>query len=169
MTSRASLAMQEAYASAPRGVVIVHVLSIDNDEWDAPYHLASGIEDELGVTLEDGSVATLTPCAFDITPPGFGDDGPTPARIRIDNVSGLLVEPFDEAIETGRPIVVTYRTFRADDLTAPGDVVAGLRLRDAALTATAAEAELDFEQVTDQAFPRMTYGLEEYPALWNAG
>lgn len=169
MTARVTAAMEEAYASAPRGATIIDVLSVDHDGWDAPLHLALGIEAPLAVTLEDGSSATLNPCAFEITPPGFSDQGPTPGRVSIDNVSGHLVEPFDEAIEPGTPIVVTYRTFRSDDLSAPGDVILGLRLREAELSATSAEGELDFEQVSDQAFPRQTYTLGEYPSLWSGG
>jgi hypothetical protein len=35
------------------------------------------------------------------------------------------------------------------------------------VNATSAEGELTFEETGTQAFPRLTYSLEDYPALWN--
>lgn len=170
MASRLTAAMEEAFAARPRNVVIQEVLSFEHDTWtDGPLHLCSNIEDPLAVHLEDGSAVTLKPCAFDVTPPGFGDDGPTPAQVTVDNISGALIAPFDAAIEAGTPIRVTYRTFRSDDLSSPGDVISGLRLRTAELSATSATGSLDFEQISDQAFPRRTYSLDEYPAIWTSG
>lgn len=47
------------------------------------------VRDKVGVTSR-GEV--FTPFPFDVTPPGEGEDGPTAARITIDNVDKRMVE-----------------------------------------------------------------------------
>jgi hypothetical protein len=119
------------------------------------------------LTLENGETVDFTALAFDVTPPGFDDKGPTPGQIRVDLVSGELFEPLEAAAVSSGVIAVTYRAWRSDARGEPGDVITGLKLRRVTLDETAASGEVGFDEVGKQAFPRVTYSIDLYPALFN--
>lgn len=178
MVERLTAAMEEAYAAAPADKVILHMVSLDHVSFPSPINVIMGAETDVTVTLEDG-VTQITLTAdpdvvsmsriglFDITPPGFSDDGPTDATLRVDNVSGKLRPYLKDAMSSGSSIDVTYRSYRSDVLTVPGEVIEGMKLKSVRLRATYAEGTLTFEEVSTQAFPLLTYDRETYPGLWN--
>jgi hypothetical protein len=104
-------------------------------------------------------------CQVSITLPGVGQDGPTPAKVSIDNVSNLLLPYLRDAVQANSPISVVYRAYTSADMTQPGDVVDGLELWDVDLTAVSAEGTLKFRELELQAFPLSTYDQSYYPAL----
>jgi hypothetical protein len=176
---RLNEAMEEAYASAPRSVVLVDVVELDHASFASPIYLATGIEDDFSITLEDGVTeidfvadpelaSTAKIVGFHMIPPGFMSDGPTPAKLIMENVSRILYPHLKDAQSSNLPINVVYRSYRSDQLTAPGEVIEGLRLRNVMLGAVQVEGELSFEETSTQAFPRRTYTLDDYPGTWNA-
>lgn len=172
MADRVNQGMQEAYASAPSNVVILHTVEANHASFDTPIRVVTG-DDGLGaaevvpLTLETGDTVDFKAMAFDVTPPGFDDKGPTPGRIRLDLVSGELIEPLEAAATTSGVIEVIYRAWRSDQRDEPGDVVKGLKMRRVVLNETAAEGDVGFDEVGKQAFPRQTYSIDLYPTLFN--
>lgn len=161
-------AMQEAYAANPAGEIVIETLELDHVTFDRPIRIASNVEEDVSLPLTaGGSPVLFKALAVSVTLPGVSEDGPTPMRIRIDNVSGYLLPYLRAAIQSTSPIGVTYRAYTSIDLTAPGDVIDGLQLRSVDLTATSAEAAVGFREIEMEAFPRRTYDSTYYPALQN--
>lgn len=165
MPTAAEQARDEAYASAPADQIVRHVVELDEPSFDAPLYFMAGIEEDSGIQLEDGQIVTAIACAFDLTPPGFDDSGPTPARLKLDNISGQIYPYLKRATSV---IKVTYRAYLGADFATVVDLIEGLELKSVTLTATSAEGELSFAEIATQAFPRRTYDLESYPGLWNS-
>jgi hypothetical protein len=165
MASRQDQAFDEAVASAPHDKPIRVVITLDNASFDAPLHFMSDIEEDVTIKLETGVSVLAIACAFDYTPPGFENGGPSPAKLSIDNVSGRIL-PFLKLASSA--IRITYRAYIGDDLTTVVDMIEGLELKRVTLSGTSAEGELTFAEIATQAFPRRTYDLETYPGLWNS-
>lgn len=169
-----SVAMAQAYATAPRNRVIFHTVELMHASFPAPQRFVTGRETDLTATLEatapfnPNTAVVFTALAFDFIPPGHDESGPSPARIRLDGVSGQLVAILDLTLSTNAPINVIYRAFVDNALTSPGDVITGLKLRNVTLDAQAAEGELTFDDVATRAFPRGVYDKARFPALFVA-
>ncbi|SEE59510.1 protein of unknown function [Rhizobiales bacterium GAS188] len=160
-----SQALQEAYASVTHDAVIYHTLAINHPTFSAPVYVIDGVEADMSLPLESGGSVTFIATAFMVTPPGVNDSGPQPAKIRVDNVAGLLAPYLESAVLSGSPITVTYRAYTTKDLSGPGDVIPGLILRKVTLMPSAAEGELRWEEIDLAAFPRLTYDQTLYPAI----
>lgn len=170
MPDRLKEAMREAYASVPSNVVILHTLELYHPSFGY-IRVVTGDEgleggETVNLTLENGQTVAFTAMAFDAVPPGYDDDGPTPGRIRVDGVSNLLVPYLETASMNAGSIAVTYRGYRSDVRFEPGDVISGLRLKRMDVSATAAEGEVGFTEVGEQAFPRAVYTIDQYPGLY---
>lgn len=177
MASRLTAAMEEAYAAAPSHVVFLHTIELQHPDWAAPERFVvgdEGADDGNGgsgpvlLTLETGSTVPFTPTAFDISPPGFDDDGPTEGKITVDGVSSELIPLLEDAATSAGTISVTYRNYRSDARFEPGEVITGLKIKSVQVTATRVEGSLGFDDVGAQAFPRATYDIDNYPALYIA-
>ncbi|MCE4223393.1 DUF1833 family protein [Methylobacterium sp. C25] len=167
MPTAAEQSRDEAYASGPVDQVVRHVVELDHPSFDAPLYFMAAVEEDVTITLENGTSVTAIACAFDLTPPGFEDSGPTPAQLSIDGVSYKLFPVLKDAVGAGS-IKVTYRAYLGDDLATPVDLIEGLELKKVSLSATSAQGELSFKEIATQAFPRRTYDIETYPGLWNS-
>lgn len=172
MSGRLTAAMEEAYASAPSNVVFLHTIELAIPGEATPVRLVVGDEgDENGLvylTLETGATVAFTATAFQIVPPGFDNDGPTEGKIGVDGVSGELVPLLEDAAVTAGTIGVTYRNYRSDARFEPGEIITGLKMKAVTVTATRVEGTIGFDDVGSQAFPRVTYDIENYPALFTA-
>lgn len=164
MSAATDQARDEAYASAPVDQEPCHVISLDNVGWAAPLHFMSGVEEDVQIRLETGETALAIACAFEFTPPGFGDDGPSPARLAVDSVSGQIAPYLKQATSEIR---VTYRAYLGNDRTTVVDLIEGLLMKRVTLSGASAEGDLTFAEIASQAFPRRTYDLSTYPGLWN--
>lgn len=163
-----TVAMQEAYASAPRQHTILETLELDHPAFSSPVRVVTGVGEDQTLPLGGGKgSATFVAMDIGVTLPGFSDDGPSQAKLRIDNVSGLLLPYLRDAVASTQPISITFRAYTTADISQPGDVISDLELREVTLTATAAEGTLSFREIETQAFPLRTYDLESYPALQN--
>lgn len=128
--------------------------------------------DPLMATLEAdaprdaGQEVEFTPMAFEMIPPGMDASGPTPARVRIDNVSGEILRIMRETITTNEPVEVICREFDPDDLSEPGGIVRNLFLKSVTITGTTASAEIGGREVQMQATSRELYDRGRFPALF---
>jgi hypothetical protein len=152
--------MVEAYAAVNTEYFIYECLVLDHITFAEPIRVVANaaVDTTLG-----GQVYKALPMS--VTLPGFGDDGPTPARVAIDNCSGLLISYLKEAIQSDEPIKVTYRAFLSDDPFIVGDEIEGLELWDVEVGPVTAEGSLRYRELELQAFPLATYDTAYFPTL----
>jgi hypothetical protein len=161
-------AMEEAYAANPRGEAVIETLELDHVTFAQPVYIATGVEDDISLPPALGATAVaFKALQISVTPPGVSADGPTPMKVRIDNVSSFLLPYLRGAVASTEPITVTYRAYTTTDLTQPGEVFSGLELRDVSLNAVSAEGAVGFKEIELQAFPLATYDEQYFPALQN--
>lgn len=165
MPSAQDQARDEAYASASADQIVRPLIALDTPAFDAPLYFMSGIEEDTRVRLETGEWVTAIACAFRYTPPGFERGGPTPAKLAVDSVSGKILPYLKQATSA---ITVTYRAYLGDDLATVVDLIDALQMKRVSVGGASAEGDLTYAEIATQAFPRMTYDLENYPSLWNS-
>lgn len=160
-----------AYTTANSGIVILHTVELWHPSFEAPARLIANSEVDMNLTLEasapfNPSTSVLFQAVpFSFTEPGYGDDGPTPARAAISNASGNIGNLMKLTRTGSDPVTVIYRTFRSNGLTTPGGIIDGLELNRVRIKARTAEADLTFPDVATQNFPRRVYDLEFYGAI----
>ena len=162
--------MAEAYAANPAGVSVIETVELNHVAFAEPVRVATGVQNDISLPLTlGGSVVLFKALQISVTLPGVSEDGPTPMRLRIDNVSSFLLPYIRDAVQSSEPIALIYRAYASDDLTQPGDVVSAMELRDVSLSAVNAEATVALKEIELQAFPLATYDEQLYPALQNNG
>lgn len=161
-------AIKLAYAANPAGETIIETIELDHVTFAAPIRVACNVHEDIDLPPADGEPAvTFTALGVDVTLTGVDDDGPTEMRVRMDLVQELLLPYLEDAVAATAPFEVTYRAYTSLDLSKPGDVISGLQLKMATLTATSAEATVTYPEIETQAFPLRTYDATSYPALTN--
>jgi hypothetical protein len=155
-----SIAMTEAYANVPHDDYIFECLILDHITFAESIRIVANATDD---TTLGGQLYKAIPVS--VTLPGSSEDGPTPARISIDNVSRILVTYLREAVNADSPIKVTYRAYLNSDRFTLGDEITDLELWDVEVTATTAEGSLRYRELELQAFPLATYDAQYYPTL----
>lgn len=164
-----STAMQEAYASVDTSGDTYPTVEIGHVSFEAPLFFLAGVpKEEVFETMDlpvDGVMRTHKVVDFGFTLPGHEEGGPTKARVRIDNVSSQISQALRAAIASDQPFTFTYRAFNTNDLDHP-EVYSGLIMKSVDVDAFSASGELTFEEVDLKAYPRQTYDLETYPALY---
>lgn len=172
MPSMLSAEMQAAYNTAPAGAVIYHTIEINHAEFDDPVRLVANSEDDLTATLEAtapvdaGDEVVFSAVPFTFIEPGFGDDGPTPAKVKISNVSGQIAAIMKLTRAGDSAVTIIYRSYRSGYLTSPGQVIAGLELKEVSIRAGFAEGDIAFPDIETQNFPAVVYDVDNYPALF---
>ncbi len=156
--------MAEAYAAWKPDVDIVETLEMDHPAFAEPVRIVTGVSDDLTLYVPGIGDTLFRACAVDITLPGETEDGPTQAKVRVDNVSGMLRGYLKDAVQAGEAIKVTYRSYILGEVQ-PGEVIDGMELWSVSLSATSAEGTLKFRELELQAFPLATYDQQYYPAL----
>lgn len=161
-------ALEIAVAANPAGEIVTWTIEIDHVTFDQPARIACNVQDDVVLPPAAGQPAvTWTAIGVDVIPPGVDDDGPTPARLRLDLVSRTLLPYLESAAASTTPVSVTFRVYTSLDLSGPCEVWPGYELRVAALSATSAEATVALPDVATQEFPLATYDATYYPALQN--
>lgn len=171
MPAYMTAALQEAYASAAADEDIIVTVELNHASFvDGPVRFVTGQDVDLVATLEAtaphnaGEAVTFKAMAFDFIPPGVNENTPTPAQVKIDNVSGEVARIMRQTITGNAPVQVIYREYAASDLSQPGQYVYGLELKKVDVTALTATGELGWPEVQEQAFPRQVYDKKRYPA-----
>lgn len=163
-------ALEEAFAANPAGEVIFDTLEFSHVTFDTPARIVAGSDEDMMLPLElGGDPVEFKAIPVSVTPPGMTEDGMTPMRISVRDLSNYLVPYLRLAKTSTDPILVTYRVYTSLDLTEPGDVLSGFRLGDVTVTATEAQATVTLKEIELQAFPLATYDEQYYPVLQNNG
>ncbi|MBI5111296.1 MAG: DUF1833 family protein [Rhodovulum sp.] len=161
-------AMREAWAANPAGETIIETIELDHVTFDQPVRIACNVSEDVDLPPAAGAdPVTWTAIAVSVVPPGVDDGGPSPMRLGIDLLSQHLLPYLEAATAATSPISVTYRSYTTADLSRPGELITGLELRVASLTATEAQVTVAWPQTATRAFPRATYDSIFYPALQN--
>ncbi len=170
-------AIQEAYASAPSDVVILHTLELRHPEFIDEngqvmairlvrdyQDLIAGLEDD--APLNAGEQVTFIAMGFNLELPAV-DTAPVPEiTITLDNVSGELIPHVDKAVNSGQQIEVTYRPYLSTDTSCPQMVPP--------LTLVLCDVEADVMRIIGRArmldignkrFPAQRYTVKQFPGL----
>ncbi len=172
-----SQAIQEAYASSPSDVVILHTLELRHpkfvdDEGNVMAVRLVRDYQNLQATLEEtaplnaSEVVTFIAMSFDLSLPTV-DTAPVPEiTVTIDNVSGELMKHLDAAVDSGDKIEVTYRPYLSNDTSTPHMVPP--------ITLVLSDVEADVMRIVGRArmldignkrFPAQCYTLRQFPGL----
>lgn len=166
-----SAALEEAYAAVDVSGDLYDTLEFNHVTLPAPLRFVRGTRvpgeyETLNLPVAGNPSAEFTVVDFGFQRPGYDEGGSTKARITVDNVSRILQGVLRDAIAADQPFAVTYRCYSTNDLNNPEEYT-GLRMSTVTLNALSAEGDLFYEEVELQAFPRRTYSLDLYPALYN--
>jgi hypothetical protein len=165
-------AIEEAYATAPAGQVILHTLEFRHPAFTEPLRVVHDQQDFVG-TLEPtapenpNEAVTFTAFAFDFVPPDVDSSGSMPeVTIAIDNVSREVLGYMDLAANSADLIEMTYRPYLSTDPSEPQ--------MNPPLTLTVRTVEADIFRITarasfgdfiNKAFPATLYDATRFPAL----
>ncbi len=172
-----SQAIQEAYASSPSDVVILHTLELRHpkfvdDEGNVMAVRLVRDYQNLQATLEEDAplnaneVVTFIAMSFELSLPTV-DTAPVPEiTVTIDNVSGTLMKHLDAAVDSGDKIEVTYRPYLSNDTSTPHMVPP--------ITLVLSDVEADVMRIVGRArmldignkrFPADSYTIKRFPGL----
>lgn len=166
-----SEALAEAYACAPRGVVIYHTLEIWHPSFSAPIRI---VRDDVDLTayLESdaahnpGEEVTFVRYAFDFQKPEVSSTGIPTMAITIDNVSRLIAASIESALGTTDVVTVTYREYLSSDLTGPqNDPPTTLSITDITVDAFRITATCGYPDLMNRKFPTLEYNADDFPGL----
>ncbi|MGY6251661.1 DUF1833 family protein [Bosea thiooxidans] len=166
-----SEALTEAYAAVDISGQLYDTVEIDHPTLESPLRFVKGVRipgeyEVVELPVAGNPTAPFTVVDFSFQRPGFDEGGSSKARIRVDNVSRILQQALRDAISADQPFSVTYRCYSTNDINHP-DEYTGLRMGSVTVNALSAEGDLYYEEVELQAFPKRTYDLDMYPALYN--
>lgn len=165
-----STALEEAYAAVDVSGDIYDTLEFNHPTLGAPLRFVKGVRipgeyETLSLPVPGNPAAEFTVVDFGFQRPGQDEGGTSKARIRVDNVSRVLQQALRDAISSDEAFSVTYRCYSTNDLNHPEEFT-GLRMSSVSVNALSAEGDLYYEEVELQGFPKRTYDLEKYPALY---
>ena len=172
-----SLALREAYASAPSDVVILHTLElrhpsfIDDDNQPMAIRVVRDNQNltvrmEATAPLNAGEMVQFIAMGFDLELPPV-DTAPVPEIfITLDNVSREIVTHLDRAAESQDKIKITYRPYLSDDLEGPQmDPPFTLVLTEVSADASRVTGKARMLDVGNKAFPSETYNALRFTGL----
>lgn len=168
-----SAALEEAYAAVDVSGDLYDTLEFDHPTLPAPLRFVKGTRipgeyETVTFPVPGNPAAEFTVVDFGFQRPGQDEGGSSKARIRVDNVSRVLQGVLREAISAAEPFSVTYRCYSTNDINHPEEYT-GLRMSSVTLSALSAEGDLYYDEVELQSFPKRTYDLDLYPALYGQG
>lgn len=161
-------AMKEAYASAPKGVVIYETLQIHHDNVSEDYYLINQRE-SVELPLAEGETPVIFKASgFGFTLPPTGENGTQDLQISIDNVDREITEFIKQVVGSNSPVQVTYRPYLSNDLTRPQlDPPLQLNLRDIKITNLNVSGRASYADILNMPFPNEYYTRTRFPSLGN--
>lgn len=184
-------ALQEAYAAAPAGEVILETLElrhptfVDENDVLRPIRLVrdygSLLEEDSGFLGDDvyGHILTLEANApanpstavtfysvmFDLKLPEQNEATIAGLQLTIDNATKIVSKYLDQAVSIRAPVEVTYREYLASDPSAPQLVIGNLTVRSFKSTPFSVSGTAEFADLINKKFPNKVYRPEDFPGL----
>ena len=162
-------AIKEAYASNPDDKIILSTIEIYPDSLSSPARLVLDYADFTG-TLEstapnDASTAVLfSKAMFKFSLPESSDRLPM-MELSIDNVSQIIGQAIEDAIDNQDVIPVIYREFIESDTTPePHYILKNMALKNINV-GNSITGSLYFADYTNRQFPNSFFTTERFPGL----
>lgn len=175
--STLTLAIKEAYASAPADVVIYHTLElyhsafIDEQGDPAPIRVVRDY-DNLDARLEStaarnpSEVVTFIAFNFEFTKPEVGPDNIPQVTLSLDNVDRAIVANIEKTMGTFEQIKLIYREFISTDLSAPqNNPPTELSIMSITADVFKITATAGFPNLMNRRFPTQEYTTEVFTGL----
>lgn len=162
-----SMAVSEAYASAPTQRALLQTLTLTHSAFDQDVHIVAD-HAEFTAYLEDGTTqVTFQPVAVDVIWPEESDTAQAQqVQLAMDGVSSVVLPQLDKALGTIEPIVVVPRIYASDEPEGPAhDVAASFELATATVTETRVTATAAVDDAANVSYPAVTYTRAAYPGL----
>ena len=166
-----SLALAEAYASAPSAEVILHTLELRHPAFTQPLrvvndHATLNATLEADAPMDAGLPVNFAAFAFRFRLPDVQSTGMPELEIEIDNVSAEVVAYMDQAANSTELIEVTYRPYLSSDTSAPSmDPPLHLVLHDVEADVFAVRGRASFGDYGNRQFPGQSYDGQTFPGL----
>ena len=161
-------AMKEAYASAPKGVVIYETLQVSHPNVSPDFYLVNQREDISLPLVEGGDPILFKASGFQFQLPPTGENGTQDLRISIDNVDRQITDFVAQVVGSNSPVQITYRPYLSSDLTKPQlDPPLELNLRDIKITNLNVSGRASYADILNMPFPNEYYTRTRFPSLGN--
>lgn len=180
-------AIQEAYASAPVGDIILYTLELRHPSFinlssvvepirvvsDYGVLLESGDPDIYGYNLflesdapaDAGAEVPFVSCMFDFELPAQQEGALPTIQIKINNVSREISQYLDNAVNFEDPIELTYREYMLSDKSQPQFVLDGMNIQMIKTNVTSVTATASFIDLINRNFPGKIYRPTEFRGL----
>ena len=175
MDDSLSLALKEAYASAPTNVVIYHTIELRHPAFTSPIRVVRDSEDlsarlELSAPVDAGEVVQFVAFGFDFTKPEVSATGLPQVSLEIDNVDRSIVANIEAALGSTELVELTYREFLSTDLVAPSSAPqnnppVSLTIMSVTADVFKIRAVAGFPNFMNKRFPRVEYSADVFKAL----
>lgn len=94
------------------------------------------------------------------------DDGRMPeSQVTIDNVARDMIRILEDAVKIRADLIISYREYRSDDLTAPCYGPVEFKMRKVTLSATTLIGTARLDDLANRKFPARVYTTNEFPGL----
>lgn len=173
-----SQAIARAYASAPEDALVLETLEFRHatfvDGEGQPYairvvndHTALLAYLEADAVLNGGEEVRFDPCRFTFEPPAQTESGQAPTiQIVVNNVARQLSPYMAQAKNSRSPLIVTWRPYLPDDLTAPHmSPPLTMSMRDVQVSMNDVQGTGTFIQLINRRFPAKEYTLRKFKNL----
>ncbi len=163
-------AAEEAMASAPDGVVMLHTLEFRHSSFAQPLRVVLDYADAT-VTLEadapadPGASVLFVGYNFQVTLPPIEEAATPEMSVAIANVSREILRNLLVAAVEPEAVEVTYRLYLSTVLTAPQMDPFHVAIRSAHATVMAVEIKAGFGDDANKRFPNETYTARRFPGL----
>lgn len=168
-------AWAEAEASCPVDVLVFNTIELQHVaflEMGSPIALRFVLDAEprnfgieAGALFNPGSVQAFRPAAFQSSLPTFAEGRMPECTIAVDNVARYLTPYLNAAVQVRADLVVVFRQYRSDDLSAPCYGPVEFRVRNVRILGTRVEGTASLADLPNMLFPDATYSRAAFPAL----
>lgn len=169
-------ALEEAEASVPADIVVYPTLELRHPAFvelgePVAIRIVSGPAENMDFGIEDGAAmnggetVTFIALPFFAERPEFAEGRMPECQITVDNVNRELVPRLQEAVKIRADLIVEYREYRSDDLTAPCYGPVAFNMRKVKMTGTSLTGVAKLDDLANRKFPKRVYRPHEYPGL----
>lgn len=159
--------LQEAYASAPSGIVELRTLTLSHPDpqFGGPVYLVADFRD-FKAKLETGIEVTFQACPFRTSSPRLDESGRIERRLEIDNVSADLSKALNRISDMKDPVSVIYRVYLSNDPSGPQKLpVEKTVLTQVVVTAAVISGTATTPDLINRKFPTDLYTAKRFPGL----
>lgn len=156
--------LDEVYASAPDGEVILRTLEITCPAWADAIYICNGFTDTTVVT-EDFRTLTFIAANIDIALAKKNNKGNQTLAFSVDNTTGEAQRKIDQALDADARVTAIYRTYLLSNLTAPAERPYTLTILGGTLESNVAQLQCGFFDLIGTAWPRDLYTVNFVPGL----